>query len=94
MDQNENAASRVSVDAVVIRRRTDQARIWCEQQIRPFVDLILRVRLRERPKYIFADGTLTKIDDGLSEPDRAIVASCEEQIEYIWNRAEKWISCG
>lgn len=92
--QSEKASMSASVDAVVIRRRTDQARIWFEQQIRPFVELIMRVRLRERPKYILAGGVLTKIDDGLSESDKAIIASCEEHIEYIWKRAETWSSCG
>ena len=66
-----------------------RVRMWAEQEMRPFVDLIERVRLLEKPSYLLTESGLEKISDGLEEPERRIIAQCEECISYIMEQAEK-----
>ena len=73
------------VDRVVMRRTYQ----WAEREIRPFVDAIVRIRLRERPSYLLSGDVLTKIDDGLTATEIEFVAFCEDEIRDIITRAER-----
>lgn len=69
-----------------------RARLWAEQEILPFVDLIVRVRLQARPSYVWTDSALRQVSDGLDESQRSIVRQCEDRIAEIMSQAEKMAS--
>jgi hypothetical protein len=85
----ENASSATPVDCIVMHRRIETARLWAEQESRPFVELIVSVRNRERPTMLISKDGFEVVDDGLCEADSKIIAQCQEWIQYIHQRAIK-----
>lgn len=70
-----------------------EAMLWAERERRPFVEIIVKVKHRERPTILMnEDGQFEVIDDGLGESDRAIIARCEEWISEINERAVKMVT--
>ena len=69
-----------------------RARLWAEQEVKPFVDLIIRVRLLERPSYLLTSDGLEKVSDGLDDSQRSIIDQCEKRIGGIMDAAERMCS--
>lgn len=84
-----NASSATPVDCIAMRHRIDTARLWAEQESRPFVELIVSVRNREYPTMLISNDGFEVINSGLCEADRRIVAQCQEWIQYINQLAMK-----
>mgnify|MGYP006323305997 CR=1 FL=1 len=85
----ENASSATPVDCIAMHHKIDAARLWAEQESRPFVELIVSVRNREYPTMLISNDGFEVIDNGLCEADRRIVAQCQEWIQYINQLAMK-----
>jgi hypothetical protein len=65
-----------------------EARLWAENESKPFVKIIMSVRNRERPTWLIKpNGEVEQVSDGLCERDKALVATCEAWIQQIHERA-------
>lgn len=69
-----------------------RARRWAEHEMKPFVDLIVRVRLLERPSYLLTKDGLEQVSDGLDDSQRSIIDQCEKCIREIIDAAERMCS--
>lgn len=72
---------------LLFQKRVLSAHLEAIEEAKPFVDLIMQIKVFERPTYILKDFTLTMVSDGLTPEQRAIIRQCEAWIAEIHDRA-------